>query len=125
MALAASASATPFSREVSSEEIEWTSTSRLLSYDGGGPWTGGSIEACPAFVSTSWAIGFAALTPVSAAPTSVVPGVSASATTASVVLGTQASVASASEVRGASASVSSATEGASAPPDSRARPRGA
>ena len=63
MVPAASASATSFTQEVSSEEIEWTSTSRALSYNGGRPWTGGGIEACPASASTSWAAGFAVLIP--------------------------------------------------------------
>ncbi|XP_066323454.1 cold shock-induced protein TIR1-like [Miscanthus floridulus] len=120
--LATSASATSFPREVSLEKIKWTSTSRVLSCDGGGPWTGGGIEACPASISASWAVGFIVPTPASATSASVVLGALASATSASVVLDAPAPVASTSEVQGASVvpSVASATKGASAPSNSLA-----
>ena len=105
---APSASTTSFAQEVSSEEIEWTSTSRALSCNGGGPWTGGGIEACPASASTSWAASFAALTPAAATPASVVSGAPVYATLASVVLGAPTSATSASVILGAPASIVSA-----------------
>ncbi|XP_066316203.1 uncharacterized protein [Miscanthus floridulus] len=128
MVPATSASTTSYAREVSSEEIGWTSASRALSRNSGRPWTRGTTEASAAFISASWATGFAMLTsasvvpgaPASAIAASVVPGAPAPAAVASAVLGVAASVASASEARGASTSVASATEGASAPFDSRA-----
>ena len=90
MVLAASASATSFPQEVSSEEIEWTSTSRALSYNDSRSWTAGGTEACPS-----------SAVPASTTSALVVPGAPASTTS---TLGALASATSALEVLGASSS---------------------
>jgi len=96
--LAASASATSFPQEVSLEEIEWTSTSRVLSCDGGGSWTRGGTEVFPAPISASWPAGSTMPKLASASMTSATRGAPTPATMAFEALRASAPVASALEV---------------------------